>query len=162
MKSILWSSMDTAALLQSPGFWNLRKKVTLPKKFAKSYLITSFVHRVGKPDEQAAAVVKDRQIIVGLSDPVVKFGTLKCGKNLKENPEYRHAYINEDLTVKRSTICYYARLLVKRRKAEHVWTTIGTISLKDNTGEIHNISTKVAFLTPTRQTNPSFMNPDHL
>jgi hypothetical protein len=28
---------------------------------------------------------------VGLSDPGVKFGTLKYGKNLKENPEYRHA-----------------------------------------------------------------------
>jgi hypothetical protein len=29
-------------------------------------------HRVGKPDEQAAAVVKDRQIFVGLSDPGIK------------------------------------------------------------------------------------------
>ena len=29
----------------------------------------------------------------------VKFRILKCGKNLKENPEYRHLYINEDLTV---------------------------------------------------------------
>jgi hypothetical protein len=61
---------------------------------------------------------------VGLSDPGIKVWTLKCGKNLKENPEYRHVYINEDLTVKRSTICYNARQLVKRRKAENVWTSI--------------------------------------
>ena len=66
-----------------------------------SYEITNIIrsHRVGKPDEQVAAVAKDRQIIVRLSDPGVKFRILKCGKNLKENPEYRYVYINEDLTV---------------------------------------------------------------
>ena len=76
-----------------------------------SYEIIDIIrsHRVGKPNEQAAAVVKHRQIIVRLSDPGVKFRILKCGKNLKENPEYRHVYINEDLTVTRSTICYNAR-----------------------------------------------------
>jgi hypothetical protein len=41
---------------------------------------------------------------VRLSDPGVKFRILKCGKNLKQNPEYRHVYLNEDLTVTRSTI----------------------------------------------------------
>jgi hypothetical protein len=40
---------------------------------------------------------------VRLSDPGVKFRILKCRKNLKENPEYRHVYITEDLTVTRST-----------------------------------------------------------
>jgi hypothetical protein len=60
-----------------------------------------------------------------LSDPGVKFRILKCGKNLKENPEYRQAYINEDLTVTSSTTCYHARQLVKRRKAKSVWTTNG-------------------------------------
>jgi hypothetical protein len=50
-----------------------------------SYEITNIIrsHRVGKPDEQVAAVAKDRQIIVRLSDPGVKFRILKCGKNLK-------------------------------------------------------------------------------
>jgi hypothetical protein len=75
--------------------------------------------------------VKHRQIIVRLSDPGVKFRILKCGKNLKQNPEYRHVYLNEDLTVTCSTICYHARQLVKRRKAKNVWTTNGKISLKD-------------------------------
>lgn len=128
-----------------------------------SYEITNIIrsHRVGKPDEKAAAVVKHRQIIVRLSDPGVKFRILKCGKNLKQNPEYRHVYLNEDLTVTRSTICYHARQLVKRRKAKNVWTTNGTISLKDNTGEIHNISTKDAFLTTARQTDPSFVKPEN-
>jgi L-asparaginase/Glu-tRNA(Gln) amidotransferase subunit D len=51
--------------------------------------------------------------------------------------------------------------LVKRRKAKHVWTTNGKISLKDNTGEIHNISTKDAFLTTARQTDPSFVKPEN-
>jgi hypothetical protein len=36
------------------------------------------------------------------------------------------------------------------------------ISLKDNTGELHNISTKDAFLTTARQTDPSFVKPEHL
>jgi hypothetical protein len=65
------------------------------------YEITNIIrsYRVGKPDEQAAAVVKHRQTIVRLSDPGVIFRILKCGKNLKENSEYRHVYINEDLTV---------------------------------------------------------------
>jgi spore maturation protein SpmB len=43
MKSMLWSSMDAAALLEFPGFRNRRKKVTLPKKFAKSYLILTHI-----------------------------------------------------------------------------------------------------------------------
>ena len=81
--------------------------------------------------------------------------------NLKQNPEYRHVYLNEDLTVTRSTICYHARQLVKRRKAKNVWTTNEKISLKDNTGEIHNISTKDAFLTTARQTDPSFVKPEN-
>jgi hypothetical protein len=44
-----------------------------------SYEITKIIrsHRVGKPDEQAAAVVKHRQIIVCLSDTGVKFRILK-------------------------------------------------------------------------------------
>jgi hypothetical protein len=44
-----------------------------------SYEITNIIrsHRVGKPDEKAAAVVKHRQIIVRLSDPGVKFRILK-------------------------------------------------------------------------------------
>jgi hypothetical protein len=64
------------------------------------YEITNIIrsHRVGKPDEQAAAVVKHRQISVRLLDPGVIFRILKCGKNLKENSEYRHVYINEDPT----------------------------------------------------------------
>jgi hypothetical protein len=45
-----------------------------------SYEITNIIcsHRVGKPDEKAAAVVKHRQIIVRLSDPgeIVYFTTL--------------------------------------------------------------------------------------
>jgi hypothetical protein len=99
---------------------------------------------------------------VRLWDPGVKFRILKSGKNLKENPEYRHVYINEDLTVTRSTICYHARQLVKWRKAKNVWTTNGKISLKDNRGKIHNISTKDAFLTTARQTDPSFVKSEHL
>jgi hypothetical protein len=35
---MLWSSMDAAALIEFPGFLNRRKKVTLLKKVAKSYL----------------------------------------------------------------------------------------------------------------------------
>jgi hypothetical protein len=35
-------------------------------------------------------------------------------------------------------------------------------SLKENTDEIHNISTKDAFLTTARQTDPSFVKPEHL
>jgi hypothetical protein len=64
------------------------------------YEITNIIrsHRVGKPDEQAAAVVKHRQIIVRLTDPGVISRILKCGENLKENSEYRHVYINEDPT----------------------------------------------------------------
>ena len=46
MKSMLWSSMDAAALLEFPGFRNRRKKVTLPKKFAKSYLILTQVMKL--------------------------------------------------------------------------------------------------------------------
>jgi hypothetical protein len=79
--------MDAAALLKFPGFRNRRKKVTLPRKFEKfdidpRYEITNIIrsHRVGKPDEQAVAVVKHRQIIVRLSDPGAKFRILKCGK----------------------------------------------------------------------------------
>jgi hypothetical protein len=143
--------------------------VTLPRKFEKfdidpRYEITNIIrsHRVGKPDEQAVAVVKHRQIIVRLSDPGAKFRILKCGKNLKENPEYRHVCINEALTVTCCAICYHARQLVKRRKAKNVWTSIGKISLKDNTGEMHNNSTKDAFLTTARQTDPSFVKPEHL
>jgi hypothetical protein len=72
-----------------------------------SYEITNIIrsHRV----EQAAAVVKHSKIIVRLSDPGVKFRILKCGKNLKENPEYRYVYIDEDLTERSSTVCYHAR-----------------------------------------------------
>lgn len=127
------------------------------------YEITDIIrsHRVGKPNEQAAAVVKHRQIIVRLSDPGVTFRILKCGKNLKENSWYRHVYINEDLTVPRSTICYHARLLVKRRKAKNIWTTNGKISLKDTIGEIHNISTNDAFLTTARKVDPTFVKPEN-
>jgi hypothetical protein len=62
-----------------------------------------------------SAVAKDRQIIVRLSDPGVKFRILKCGKNLKQNPEYRHVDFIFELSVLFFEIVYFTTLFNKNK-----------------------------------------------
>jgi hypothetical protein len=61
------SFIRTSGILEPAEEGGTTEKV---RKIISDNIIRS--HRVGKPDEQAAAVVKDRQIFVGLSDPGIK------------------------------------------------------------------------------------------
>jgi len=136
----------------------IRKLISdIDQEYDESDVIRS--HRVGKLDAQAIAESKPRQIIVRLSDPKIKFRILKCGKNLKKIPGHNKVYINEDLTITRSKICYHARQLLKREQISNLWTTNGKILLKDKEGTVHNVSRKEDFLFVARQVDPHFVPP---
>jgi len=117
-------------------------------------------HRVGKPRDRQNLLQKNRQIIVRLVDPSIKFRILKCRKNLKDLQEFRYVYINEDLTQIRSKILYQVRQLHKKKKIDSFWTTNGKILIKDLAGKIHNVSRKDVFLTAVKNFDPTFVPPD--
>ena len=48
--------------------------------------------------------------------------------------------MNEDLTKRRSSYLYQARLMVKSDRLKGAWSTDGTILIKDNTGNVHRIN----------------------
>jgi hypothetical protein len=89
-------------------------------------------HRVGKlGDSRGHNHARPRQIIVRLTNPIVKRRILKCRKNLKSYSKYKHVYINEDLTRTRKKMHSHARQLLKRKMIAQLWTTNGKILMKD-------------------------------
>ncbi|XP_052285650.1 uncharacterized protein LOC127881623 [Dreissena polymorpha] len=90
-------------------------------------------HRVGKPGPS-----KSRPIIV-------KFATYRSRQTLYKtraalkSTGFSGAYLNEDLTRKRSQIMYTARQLVKYKKLEGCWTADGIIMVKDLNHRTHRV-----------------------
>ena len=96
-------------------------------------------HRIGKPK-----TTKPRDIIVKLATFRVRQRLLKDRKNLKTSPykdgRFKGVYVNEDLTKFRSGILFDSRKLAKERRIYSVWSSNGTILLKDNSNTVHKIS----------------------
>jgi hypothetical protein len=72
--------------------------------------------RVGKlSDSRGHTYARPRQIIVRLTNTIVKRRIIKCRTNLKSYSKYKHVYINEDLTRTRNKLYSHARQLLKRK-----------------------------------------------
>ena len=69
--------------------------------------------------------------------------------------------MNEDLTRTRIKIFYYARQLLKNKKIEHLWTTNGKITMKEENGTINETNTPEAFHTLVDRLTPTYQLPDN-
>ena len=78
---------------------------------------------------------------------------------MKNIPELKNVYINEDLTKTRSNIFFLARQLLKKEKIAQLWTTNGKIMIKDYEGTIYNVSNKNTFSFVAKDLDPAFVFP---
>jgi hypothetical protein len=114
-------------------------------------------HRVGKlGDSRGHNHARPRQIIVRLTNPIVKRRILKCRKNLKSYSKYKHVYINEDLTRTRNKIHSHARQLLKRKTIAQLWTTNGKILMKDKDNRIYETNTMDALAEVVQLLDPTY------
>jgi ribosomal 50S subunit-recycling heat shock protein len=100
---------------------------------------------------------RPRQIIVRLTNPIVKRRILKCRKNLKSYSKYKHVYINEDLTRTRNKIHLHARQLLKRKTIAQLWTTNGKILMKDKNNRIYETNTMDALAEVVQLLDPTYV-----
>ena len=89
------------------------------------------VHRVGKRSSS-----KTRSIIIKFTSYRARQVALKKRKAFQI--AVPNAYINEDLTVKRSTMMYKARMMKRQGYIKDCWTHDGTMIIKDNNDETHS------------------------
>ena len=114
-------------------------------------------HRVGKQgDGRGHNHARPRQIIVRLTNPIVKRRILKCRKNLKSYSKYKHVYINEDLTRTWNKIHSHARQLLKRKTIAQLWTTNGKILMKDKDNRIYETNTMDALAEVVQLLDPTY------
>ena len=114
-------------------------------------------HRFGKlGDSRGHNYARKRQIIVTLTNPIVKRRILKCRKNLKSYSKYKHVYINEDLTRTRNKIHLHARQLLKRKTIAQLWTTNGKILMKDKDNRIYETNTMDALAEVVQLLDPTY------
>ena len=114
-------------------------------------------HRIGKLGvSRGHNHARKRQIIVRLTNPIVKRRILTCRKNLKSSSKYKHVYINEDLTPTRNKIHSHARQLLKRKTIAQLWTTNGKILIKDKDNRIYETNTMDALAEVVKQLDPTY------
>jgi hypothetical protein len=114
-------------------------------------------HRVGKlSDSRGHNYARPRQILVRLTNTIVKRRILRCRKNLKYNSKYKHVYINEYLTRKRNKLYSHARQLLKRKTIVQLWTTNGKILMKDKDNRIYETNTMDALAEVVQQLDPTY------
>ena len=94
-------------------------------------------HRIGNPTHPKRT--KPRDIIVKFSTYRARAKFYSDRVKLKING-FLGVFVNEDLTKRRSSYLYQARLLVKSDRLKGAWSTDGTILIKDNTGNVHRIN----------------------
>ena len=94
-------------------------------------------HRIGNPNSPRRT--RPREIIVKFSTYRARASFIKCRTALKNN-NYLGVFVNEDLTKKRSSYLYQARLLVKSQRLNGAWSSDGTILIKDNNDRVHRIN----------------------
>ena len=116
-------------------------------------------HRVGKlSDSRDHIYARPRQIILRLTNTIVKRRILKCRTNLKFYSKYKHVYINEDLTRRRNKLYSHARQLLERKTIVQLWTTNGTILMKDKDNRIYETNTMDALAEVVQQLDPTYRN----
>ena len=106
-------------------------------------------HRVGKSTPRTTtnnnghasttpAQRRTRDIIVKFSSYRARQKFYMSRSNAKSNG-YKHVYINEDLTRRRSSLLFRARQLVKSHVLLGAWSSDGTILVKDTHNNVHRI-----------------------
>ena len=94
-------------------------------------------HRVGNPTGAKRKVPRD--IIVKFATYRSRADFYKARTKLKQNG-HEGVFVNEDLTKKRNGYLYEARKLVKRDMLKGAWSSDGTILVKDNSDDVHRVS----------------------
>ena len=115
------------------------------------------IQKIG--DSRGHNHARPTQIIVRLTNPIVKRRILKCRKkqkNLKSYSKYKHVYINEDLTRTRNKIHSHARQLLKRKTIAQLWTTNGNILMKDKDNRIYETNTMDALADVVQLLDPTY------
>jgi hypothetical protein len=114
-------------------------------------------HRVWKlSDGRGHNYARPRQFILRLTNTIVKRRILKCRTSLKSYSKYKHVYINEDLTRTRNKLYSHARQLLKRKTIVQLWTTNGTILMKDKDNRIYETNTMDALAEVVQQLDPNY------
>ena len=114
-------------------------------------------HRVGKlSDGRGHNYARPREFILRLTNTIVKRRILKCRTSLKSYSKYKHVYINEDLTRTRKKLYSHARQLLKRKTIVQLWTTNGTILMKDKDNRIYETNTMDALAEVVQQLYPNY------
>ena len=98
-------------------------------------------HRVG-PTKNG-----QRAIIVKLTSYRVCQRLFAVCKDLRKSAKYKHVFINEDITSRRSKLLYNARKLVREKRLRAAYTSDGRIFIKDNDGEKHLITSQEQLTT---------------
>ena len=99
------------------------------------------LHRVGPPRNDGTP----RQMIVKVVSYQTKRRIMDAKKNMKNArvtdkfPD--PLYVNEDLTTRRSTICWNARRHKKQRHLKDVWTTDGNVMIRTLSGAVKIVHT---------------------
>jgi hypothetical protein len=120
-------------------------------------IVQKIISDIGKlGDSRGHNHARPRQIIVRLTNPIVKRRILKCRKNLKSYSKYKHVYINEDLTRTRNKIHSHARQLLKRKTIAQLWTTNGKILMKDKDNRIYETNTMDALAEVVQLLDPTY------
>lgn len=89
------------------------------------------IHRVGPK-----APMKSRQMLVKFSTYLARKRVMDARKSLENSS----IWLNEDLTRRRSHICWMARTMKKEKKIQGVWTVDGNILVKNNVNRVVMIS----------------------
>ena len=120
-------------------------------------IVQKIISDIGKlGDSRGHNHARPRQIIVRLTNPIVKRRILKCRKNLKSYSKYKHVYINEDLTRTRNKIHSHARQLLTRKTIAQLWTTNGKILMKDKDNRIYETNTMDALAEVVQLLDPTY------
>ena len=94
-----------------------------------------------------------RAIIVKFTSYRARQRLFAVRKYLRKSTKYKHVYINEDITSRRSKLLYNARKLVHEKRLRAAYTSDGKIFIKDNDGKKHLITSQEQ-LTPFSTVDP--------
>ncbi|CAG2218026.1 unnamed protein product [Mytilus edulis] len=98
-------------------------------------------HRTGKQHSD-----RPRPIIIRLSSHRVKESLLRLSKFNRKNPQLANISINQELTMLRSKLAYYARFLVRNKKLKSTWVVDGKIYIVDNKDDKHIVRNNDDFI----------------
>lgn len=97
------------------------------------------LHRVGPPRTDGTP----RNMIIKLVSYQTKRRIMDAKKNMKNAPVTdkfpNPLYVNEDLTAKRSTLCWHARRYRNQGHLKDVWTTDGNVLVRTHSGTVKGV-----------------------